>query len=520
MRAASRFAVILLGSAGSLALGCRATIPDDTFACTTDEQCPDGFRCAGGFCNRTPGVMDAGGVDAALDAGPALDADPFDGGEADGAPRDASADAGSHADGGGTERSMAECSDGVDNDDDGRTDCADPECCDSGACTAGVLACECPAIGDRTVIDVRGTVPAGTEWACDHLYHLEGVVNVEGGDLTVHPGTLVRAGRGAGLFIERDARLLALGTAARPIHFTSAEPEGARAPGDWHGLFVFGQAPINDPSGSSVIPGFPADIVAYGGTDPTHDCGRIEYVNITFGGQDQNVNLALIACGTRTEVHYVHTAHSADTNVYVGGGTVTMDHVTSWASRDEGFLYSEGWVGSAQFLFVGAAGGAGIRGRTSFVDAGRLPYSTPAIWNATVTNSVVAGVELLSGGGIHMGNSIVAGVMGGGACFAPDATSAPRIPADLDLRHSILWSCGGTMGLGSGAGALGDAGVYANRFVDPVLNVGTPPPGSPATTGATTPPAGLDATTYLGAFTPAPAGTNDWSDGWADYRPN
>jgi hypothetical protein len=80
---AALWCVLLLGA-------CSVDLPEDTFACTDDSDCPDGWRCrVAGYCFRTPdGDADGGRGDAATDAGP-RDA---------GAPVDAAVDAA--ADGG------------------------------------------------------------------------------------------------------------------------------------------------------------------------------------------------------------------------------------------------------------------------------------------------------------------------------------------------------------------------------------------------------------------------------------
>src|SRR5690606_18220289 len=57
--------------------------------------------------------------------------------------------------------------------------------------------------------------------------------------LTIEAGTTIY-GRGGTppsmLVIRRGARIEAVGTAAAPIVFTSSQPAGSRAPGDWGGI--------------------------------------------------------------------------------------------------------------------------------------------------------------------------------------------------------------------------------------------------------------------------------------------
>ncbi|HSI03327.1 MAG TPA: hypothetical protein VLC93_02560, partial [Myxococcota bacterium] len=76
-----------------------------------------------------------------------------------------------------------------------------------------------------------------------------GYVTVASGvTLEIAPGTTIRGLTGAALIVPRGARIVAEGTEAEPIVFTSAKEEGSRAGGDWGGLLILGNAPVNEPS--------------------------------------------------------------------------------------------------------------------------------------------------------------------------------------------------------------------------------------------------------------------------------
>ncbi len=62
----------------------------------------------------------------------------------------------------------------------------------------------------------------------------------------------------ATLFIARGAKIIADGTARRPIVMTSAQKVGSRAQRDWGSLVVFGRAPINEPGGQAYLEGMPS----------------------------------------------------------------------------------------------------------------------------------------------------------------------------------------------------------------------------------------------------------------------
>lgn len=99
-------------------------------------------------------------------------------------------------------------------------------------------------IGDGTqdfVISTKGayTLKKGT-------YVLKGWVYIdEGVTLTIEPGTIIKGDKAtkAALIARRGGKLIAEGTLAQPIVFTSNQPVGSRKPGDWGGVILCGKAP-------------------------------------------------------------------------------------------------------------------------------------------------------------------------------------------------------------------------------------------------------------------------------------
>lgn len=80
-----------------------------------------------------------------------------------------------------------------------------------------------------------GDITTNTTWTKDKVYLLnDGYVYVtNNATLTIEPGTVIR-GTGKGtLIISRGAKLIAKGTLAEPIVFTSNNGIGLRGPGNW-----------------------------------------------------------------------------------------------------------------------------------------------------------------------------------------------------------------------------------------------------------------------------------------------
>ncbi|MCU0622494.1 MAG: fibronectin type III domain-containing protein, partial [Gemmatimonadaceae bacterium] len=100
---------------------------------------------------------------------------------------------------------------------------------------------------DRPVRQVTADITASTTWSADTVYQLTRIISVANGAvLTIQAGGRVIGGTiSAGsappvtaLMVLRGSRLVAEGTADRPIVFSSAQAVGDRFPGDWGGLIM------------------------------------------------------------------------------------------------------------------------------------------------------------------------------------------------------------------------------------------------------------------------------------------
>ncbi len=263
-------------------------------------------------------------------------------------------------------------------------------------------------------VAVSGEITEDTTWDCP-AYVLSGHVFVTSDStLTIAAGTTIygdtSSSEAAALIITRGSQLNAVGTADAPIVFTSGNPEGARASGDWAGVVLLGQATTND--GNCIgdgdtstdacdapgyledrIEGLPSgdDRALYGGTDESSSCGTLRYVRIEFAGRelspDNELNgLSVGACGSGTDVSYLQIHRGKDDAVELWGGTMSMHHVVFSGASDDSLDMDEGWRGNVQFMIVHQFPGFGDNG----IEADNLggnedatPRTHPSIWNAT-----------------------------------------------------------------------------------------------------------------------------------------
>ena len=133
-------------------------------------------------------------------------------------------------------------------------------------------------IGRSDTEIIRSSIGEPTTWRAGRAIRLEGLVFVENRvRLVIEPGVTVLGGPGAALIVTRGASIQARGTPAEPIVFTSAQPVGERTGGDWGGVVLLGDAPIN--RGETSIEGITQDDTrsVFGGIDRSSNCGVLEY---------------------------------------------------------------------------------------------------------------------------------------------------------------------------------------------------------------------------------------------------
>jgi len=209
---------------------------------------------------------------------------------------------------------------------------------------------------------VTGNITANTTWSTGSTVLLSGQIFVKNNAvLTIQPGVTVLGDKsvtGAGLFITKGSQINAVGTASQPIVFTSNQPAGQRALGDWGGIVVLGKAAINSPNGINFIEGLPqsSDTEFGGGTSPDNNdnSGTLKYVRIEFGGYvyqpDKEINgITFGGVGKSTVVDFVQVSFTNDDGFEWFGGNVNCKHLVSYRNVDDDFDTDFGFSGNVQF---------------------------------------------------------------------------------------------------------------------------------------------------------------------------
>lgn len=234
----------------------------------------------------------------------------------------------------------------------------------------------------------------------DEAILLAGQTFVDSGvTLTIEPGTMIKAlpddgeGLAPALVIKRGGKIIAEGTAANPITFTSNLPADLRDRGSWGGLIILGKAPINKSGGQAFVEGLVG--VPYGGDDPDDNSGVLKYVRVWYGGrsigQDNEINgITLAGVGRGTTVEYCEVAFNLDDGFEMFGGTVDLRYCAALFVGDDAFDTDLGYQGRGQFLFVMIGEEDGNRGfemDNDGSDMDKQPRSHPKFSNVTIIGS-------------------------------------------------------------------------------------------------------------------------------------
>jgi hypothetical protein len=413
-----------------------------------------------------------------------------------------------------------------------------------------------PIVEDGSIA-VTGDITTNTTWSAGNTYTLRNHIFVkDGATLTIEPGTTVQGLRGSSLVVTSTGRIAAVGTAAAPIVFTSAQPDGYRSPGDWGGVVLLGLASINVTGGTNQIEGFPSGTsgTTYGGSDDTHDCGTIKYARIEFAGfqlaVDNELNgLTVGGCGSLTELDYIQVHKGADDGIEFFGGTADLKHAVVTQPDDDGLDWDYGWTGRVQFVVVqqnALVGDKGIEADNNGSAHDASPRSKPTIYNVSLVGSNsepgTAGknqgaIHFRRGTAGHVYNAIVLGFTDKVIDVDGSATVAQFEAGELFVKNSLiydnanitdtttLWPDSANDGGFEEATRFFDVAL-SNDAVDPQLTAPydlaapsfLPVTGSAALTGGATPPSGgfFDVTaSFKGAF-----GNANWMSGWTAFPAN
>lgn len=387
---------------------------------------------------------------------------------------------------------------------------------------------------------------------------LKGYVYVtDGATITFDAGCVVQSDiteKGA-LIIERGAKIIASGTAAMPIVFTSGKAIGSRAPGDWGGIILLGKAPTNRPLD-------PAPTIEggvgrqYGGTDPLDESGILRYVRIEYAGiaAEPGSEINGLTCGgvgSGTILENIQVSFGNDDAYEFFGGTVNAKNLVAFATADDDFDFDFGYTGKIQFAvscrkpdFVDAGdAGNGIECDNDGAGTLATPRTKPQLSNFTIIGPNdapgTAGNHNMSNrwrraANFIIRNSILMGHPDGGFETINDATLNDYYVNNISEFKNNLVHASTLPYKTANAAIATNAQIQTKAESEGCITYATsaaimltspfysttpnflPATGSPALSGSSF--TGMNAfftsTSYRGAF-----GTTNWTSGWTNWNP-
>ena len=389
---------------------------------------------------------------------------------------------------------------------------------------------------------------------------LRDIVRVQSGaTLTIEPGTIIYGENSTqgSLVIKPGGKIMAEGTVNNPIVFTSEfnKPGSSQTPtyGDWGGIILLGNAPINVPGGTASIEG-PGD--SYGGTNPDDNSGvmkyvRIEYPGIAYSPNNEINGLTFGGVGRGTTIDYIQVSYSGDDSYEWFGGTVNCKHLIAYRGWDDEFDTDFGFSGKLQFLVglrdpevADQSGSNGFESDNDGSGSTNSPRTSPTWWNVTLVGplaTTTSPINSLFKRGMHLrrssqnkiNNALVMGwplgILIDGVNTTTDAQNGV-----MYVKNSIVSGVTGKVIDSTSSNGTFDPSTFFSSNNNRSFPTNSevllrnpfnleepnflPKAGSPALTGAGTPPNDgfFDPTaTFVGAF-----GGTDWTAGWAKFMVN
>ena len=412
------------------------------------------------------------------------------------------------------------------------------------------------------VVPVTTNITANTTWTKNNTYLMIGEILVKGATLTIEPGTIIKADKNtiSRLVVTTTGKIYAQGTQLEPIIFTSNQAAGNRKRGDWGGISIAGNAPLNTYNAQSqpiqkVFECGTAPDYSYGGSNVDDSSGVLSYVRIEYAGYSCGTNselnsLSLGGVGRKTLINHIMISNSLDDAYELWGGNVNLDHIVSYNTRDDDFDTDNGWSGKAQFGLIVRVDSVSDEGDTGngfeSDNDDQSSYNTPYT-SGTISNFTVVGFAKTK-------TSTIAGTAGWGARIRRNSAQSFFNSIFMGWKQGVRFEGVGTQGKfnndtiefknnivegskernfnGSLDSTILANPAFSNRTDTNNANVYTkltdpfnfpnfdfqPTQTSPALTGAaftSSKLAGLPTTTYVGAFD----GSNNWLTRWTKFYP-
>jgi hypothetical protein len=328
-------------------------------------------------------------------------------------------------------------------------------------------------------VTLSGRITKDTTLFAKDVNYLSGIVYVmKGVTLTIQEGAKVM-GKSSGadvaaLVITRGAKIIARGTAEKPVVFTSAAQNPAS--GDWGGVVLLGTARVNTTltwkgtavTGLTSVEGGINDTeiglglagsgdAAFPTGNDSDNSGVMQFVRIEYAGYayqpDNELNsLTMAGVGNGTTISHIQVTYAKDDAFEWFGGTVNCKYLIAYKTQDDDFDTDNGYNGNVQFgIILRDSVIADISTSEAFESDNNSGGTATSIQTTAVFSNITAigpridpvygkgnslyraGAHIRRNTGISIMNSIIAGWNRG---IQFDASSG--VPVDKNVTDSVI----------------------------------------------------------------------------------
>ena len=268
--------------------------------------------------------------------------------------------------------------------------------------------------GEVTVQNLAGNLTSDLTLKSGVAHNLIGALLVkDGATLTIEAGVTINAlagGTDVYILVEKGGKIIANGTAANPIKFTS----GATSPkaGDWGGLIINGKAPLSRQNGSESNAATEVkNSILFGGSVANDNSGILNYVILEYTGariddEAEHNGLTLNGVGSGTVLSNIAILNGDDDGIEFFGGTVNASNILVVNAKDDMFDFTQGYVGTCTNLYgVREAGYVAVTSDPRGIEAdGNLDGNSPSDINQSVFT--INGVTIINNAAIELTDAI------------------------------------------------------------------------------------------------------------------
>ena len=313
---------------------------------------------------------------------------------------------------------------------------------------------------------LKGTYTSDVNISANAVYGVFGEVSFKSGTtLTIGEGaTIIGCSGPSYIAIDQGAKIIAVGTVAKPIVFTSIDDHNGlnttgREQGQWGGLSIFGYAETNkgvqlyeagdhlfgcDTNGVGVPNGNTGALGIVCRDDD--NSGVLSYVSIKHSGYevetDKELNgLSLGGVGSGTTIDHIQVIGSLDDGIECWGGSVNMSDLYLYNNADDSLDWDNGYRGVVTNIYVeqDEVDGTGSRGFETDNNGGSTSKEvyTP-ISNPTITDFTI--ITVPAGGQGVMHREGTAGQLSNGLIITKNSAKANiEIRSANTLRNGLTY---------------------------------------------------------------------------------